>query len=453
MTNGGQFDDPSDYIRRIGDGVTSGIREGMRKGARRGSRRGIAAGIRDCLARGIVGAGGGLDALAGHIAVSDVDLSSVKGRLDEAGSAVVRQIRYRVRETDKVRGAIDGIKQRIVSELPSNSLSGVIGRKAQESLDGGMDEGLEVGQEDVSPESVEDGSKVAGSVRKNVRSGVEEVASFLVYTIVREVTNRAIAEASRGMKDKAISRLEGRLAKLERRLGTRSEKGLDKELVDSIDQLERIVTDESLSESSFHAKIDEAFGGSLKDYIASLSARGLSPAGKALAITAGVVGSAALIWAIVYIAALSDGGGASSAPTSEPMPTVSRTAEPTPEPTVVTATPTSGPTQAGPLPDLVIVYVEAEDVGSQTVPEYMVYYRIENAGNAEAEPCVVHLMVAGKLHCEDEAGAMGPGKGYDGAFNCTLSESELSLLRVCADGFQQVAEQAEDNNCVEYEYQ
>ena len=281
MVNDGQVSDPSDYIRSIGDGVTSGIREGIRRGTRRGSRRGIAAGIRDCLARGLVGAGGGgLETLAGHIAVSDVDLSSVKGRLDEAGGAVVRQLRYRVRETDKVRGAIDGIKQRIVSELPKNPLSGVIGMKAQESLDGGLDASPEMEHDDVTPEdTAADGSKAAGKVRKNVRSGVEEVASFLVYTIVREVTNRAIAEASRGMKDKAARRLEGRLAKLERRLGTRSEKGLDKELVESIDQLEDIVTDESLNEASFHAKIDEAFGGSLKGYVASLSARGMSPAG------------------------------------------------------------------------------------------------------------------------------------------------------------------------------
>jgi hypothetical protein len=446
MVNDGQVSDPSDYIRSVGDGVTSGIREGIKRGTRRGSRRGIAAGVRDCLARGLVGSGGGLEALAGHIAVSDVDLSSVKGRLDEAGGAVVRQLRYRVRETDKVRGAIDGIKQRIVSELPRNPLSGVIGRKAQESLDGGIVEGGEVKRGDVSSQdAAADGDKVAGKVRKNVRSGVEEVASFLVYTIVREVTNRAVAEASRGMKDRAVRRLEGRLVKLERRLGTRSEKGLDKELVESIDQLEDIVTDESLNEASFHAKIDEAFGGSIKDYIASLSARGLSPAGKALAVSAVVVATAALIWAIIYIA-LPNGDGSSPVPNG-PTPTGTRTAEPP----VATATPR--PTQAAELPDLVIVYIDADDVGSQTVPEYMISYRIENVGNAEAGPSVVHLVVAGKRHCEDKVGAMGLGKGYDGEFNCTVSESELTLLRVCADGFQQVAELDEDNNCAEYEYQ
>jgi hypothetical protein len=454
MTDDGQTSDHSDYIRSIGDGVTSGIRDGIRSGTRRGSRRGIAAGIRDCLARGLVGAGGGsLDALVGHIAVSDVDLSSVRGRLDEAGRAIVRQIRYRVRETDKVRDAVDSIKQRVVSELPANPLSGVIGRKAQESLDGGLGESPDAGQGDVAPEvSAADAGKVAGAVRKNVRSGVEEVASFLVYTIVREVTNRAIAEASRGMKDKAVRRLERRLVKLERRLGTRSDKGLDKALVESIDQVERIVTDESLNETSFHAKIDEAFGGSIKDYIAALSARGLSPTGRALAVFASVVGVAALIWAIVYIAALSNGDESQPA-ANEPTPTVARTAEPTSAPPVATATATSGPTQTGPLPDLVITYIDADDVGSQTVPEYMIFYRIENVGNREAGPSVVHLMVAGKRHCEDEVGAMGPGKGYEGNFSCTVSEYELSLLRVCADGFNQVAELDEDNNCAEYEYQ
>ena len=454
MTDDGQVSDHSDYIRSIGDGVTSGIRDGIKSGTRRGSRRGIAAGIRDCLARGIVGAGGGsLDALVGHVAVSDVDLSSVRGRLDEAGGAIVRQIRYRVRETDKVRDAIDGIKLRIGSELPGNPLSGVIGRKAQESLDGGLSESPEAEQGGVAPEAaVADGGKAAGKVRKNVRSGVEEVASFLVYTIAREVTNRAIDEASRGMKDKAVRRLESRLVKLERRLGTRSDKGLDKALVESIDQLEQIVTDESLNEASFHAKIDEAFGGSLKDYIASLSARGLSPTGKALAVSAGVVGVVALIWAIVYAATLPNGGG--SPPVSnEPTPTIARTTEPTLVVPVATATPTFGPTQAGPLPDLVITYVDADNVGSQTVPEYMIHYRIENAGNAEAGPSVVHLMVAGKRHCEDEVGAIGPGKGYEGAFTCTVSESELSLLRVCADGFEQVTELDEDHNCAEYGYQ
>jgi subtilase family serine protease len=150
----------------------------------------------------------------------------------------------------------------------------------------------------------------------------------------------------------------------------------------------------------------------------------------------------------VYVATQSGGDGNPPA-ANEPTPTVSRTVEPP----VATATPTSEPTQAGPLPDLVITYVEADDVGSETVPEYMIDYRIENVGNAEAGPSVVHLMIAGKRHCEDEVGAMGPGKGYDGAFTCTLSESELSLLRVCADGFEQVAERDEDNNCAEYEYQ
>lgn len=454
MTDDGQVSDHSDYIRGIGDGVTSGIRDGIKSGTRRGSRRGIAAGIRDGLARGIVGAGGGsLDAFAGRVAVSDVDLSSVKGRLGEACGAIVRQLRYRLRETDKVRDAVDSIKQRIGSELPGNPLSGVIGRKTQESLDGGLGESPEAGQGDVAPEAAAaDGGKAVGVVRKNVRSGVEEVASFLVYTIAREVTNRAIAEASRGMKDKAVRRLESRLVKLERRLGTRSDKGLDKALVESIDQLERIVTDESLNEASFHAKIDEAFGGSLKDYIASLAARGLSPMGRALAVSAGVVGVAALIWAIVSAATLPDGGG--SPPVSnEPTPTIVRTVEPTLAVPVASETPASEPTQTGPLPDLVITYVDADDVGSQTVPEYRIYYRIENAGNAEASSSITLLMVGGKRHCEDEVGAMGPGKGYEGNFSCTVSESELSLLRVCADGFGQVAEIDEDNNCVEYVYQ
>jgi subtilase family serine protease len=83
----------------------------------------------------------------------------------------------------------------------------------------------------------------------------------------------------------------------------------------------------------------------------------------------------------------------------------------------------------------------------------MVYYRIENVGDGEAGPSVVHLMVAGKRHCDDEVGAMGPGKGHEGNFSCNLSESELSLLRVCADGFNQVAEIDEDNNCMDYIYQ
>jgi hypothetical protein len=452
MVNDGQVSDHTDYIRRIGDGVTSGIRDGIRSGARRGTRRGIVAGIRDGLARGLVGAGGGsLDTVAGRVKVSELDLSSVRGKLDEAGRAVVRQLRYRVRETDKVQDAVAGIKQRIVSELPRNPLSGVIGRKAQESLDGGLGESPEVGHVDVAPEVVaKDGGKAAGAVRKNVKSGVEEVTSFLVYTIVREVTNRAIAEASRGMKHKAASRLEGRLVKLERSLGTRSEKGLDKALVQSIDQVEDIVTDDSLNEASFHAKIDEAFGGSLKDYILDLSARGLSPIGRALAVSAAVLGAAALIWAIVYVATQSGGDG-NPPVVNEPTPTIARTVEPTLAVPVASETPASGPTQTGPLPDLVITYVDADDVGSQTVPEYTIRYRIENAGNAEASSSITLLMVGGKRHCEDEVGAMGPGKGYEGNFSCTVSESELSLLRVCADGLDQVAELDEDNNCAEYQ--
>ena len=444
MVNDEQGGERPDYARNIGDDVVAGIRDGIRSGARRGTRRGVVAGIRDSLARGLVGAGGGgLDAVAGRLKVSELDLSSVKGRLDEAGKAVVRQLRYRVRETDKVRSAIEEIKQRVVSELPRNPLSGAIGRKAQESLDGGLEADPEGGQGDTAAEA-------PMALRKNVKSAVEEMTSFLIYTIIREVTSRAIAEAGRGRKGRDAGRLEGRLVKLERSLGTRSEKGLDKALVESIDQVEDIVTDESMHDISFHAKIDEAFGGSFKDYVAALSEGGMSPAGKALAVSAAVVAAAALIWAVLYFAT-PFGGRGSAPPSDEPTPTVARTAEPTAGPAVTTVAPDAEPTQSGRLPDLVITYVEADDVGSQSVPEYIVRYRIENAGDAEAGPGVAILTVGGKRHCEDEVGAMGPGKGYDGAFICTVSESELPLVRVCADGLDQVAELDEDNNCAEYE--
>lgn len=446
MVNHERFGDRPDYARNIGDDVICGIRDGIRSGARRGTRRGIVAGIRDGLARGLVGAGGGgLDAVAGRVKVSELDLSSVRERLDEAGKAVVRQLRYRLRERDKVRSAIEDIKQRVVSELPRNPLSGAIGRKAQESLDGGLEADPEGGQGDTEAEA-------PMTVRRNVKSAVEEITSFMIYTIIRDVTKRAIAETGRGMKGRDAGRLESRLVKLERSLGTRSEKGLDKALVKGIDQVEDIVTDESMHDISFHAKIDEAFGGSIKDYIAELSERGMSPAGKALAISAAVVAVAALIWAVLYFAT-PFGGRGSAPPSVEPTPTVARTAEPTAAPPVATATPTSRPEQESPLPDLVVSYVEADDVGSQTVQEYMIRYRIENTGSAEAGPNVVHLMVAGKRHCEDIVGAIGPGKGYDGAFDCNVSESELPLVQVCADGLDQVAELDEDNNCAEYEYQ
>lgn len=451
MSTDGQTGGHSDYIRGIGDGVTAGIRDGIRSGTKKGSRRGIAAGIRDCLARGLLNVGsGGLDTLAQYVAVSDIDISSVRGSLDEAGRAVVRQLRARVRDTDKVRDAVDGIKEKIANELPRNPLSNAIAGRAQDSLESGLGDIRDEEQFDVEPGvGEEDAGKALKAVRKNMRSAVEEMVALMVYVIAREATSRAAAEASRDLKEKGARRLGRRLRKVERRLEEGSDKGLDKTLNDSIGQLERIATQESLNETSFIAKVDEAFMSSLADYIASLVARGMSPAGKALAVGASVVGVGVLIWAIVYIAALSDGGGTSPG-VNEPTPTVARTLEPTPIVLVVTATPMSKPDL---LPDLVITFVDAEEWQTHTVPEYTVYYRIENMGDGEAGTSVVHLMVAAKRHCDDEVGAMGPGKGYDGAFACNVSESELSLLRVCADGYDQVAESDEDNNCAEYVYQ
>jgi hypothetical protein len=451
MSTDGQIGEHSDYIRGIGDGVTAGIRDGIKSGTRKGSRRGIGAGIRDCLARGLVNVGsGGLGTLAQYVAVSDIDISSVRGSLDEAGRAIARQLKARVRDADKVRDAVDGIKERIASELPKNPLARVVSDKAQESLDNGLTDSMAEGQVDMEPEvSEEDAGKALKAARKNMRGAVEEIVAFMVYFIAREATNRATAEASRDLKEKAVRRLGRRLRKLERRLDEGPSKGLDKALNDSIGQLESIVTHESLNETSFIAKVDEAFGSSLADYMVSLVARGMSPAGKALAVGASVVGVSVLIWVIVYLATLSDGDGTPPV-VNQPTPTVTRTLEPTPIVPVVTATPIAEPT---PRPDLVITYIDADDVGSQTVPEYRVYYYIENVGDVEAGPSTALLMVGGKRHCEDEIGAMGPGKGYEDNFSCTLSESELALLRVCADGFNQVAEIDEDNNCMDYIYQ
>jgi len=286
MVNDGQVSDPSDYIRSIGDGVTAGIRDGIRSGTKKGSRRGIAAGVRDCLARGLLNVGsGGLGTLAQYVAVSDIDVSSVRGSLDEAGKAVARQLKARVRDTDKVRAAVDDIKERIARELPQNPLARVVSDRAQESLENGLGDTDAEEQLDVEPEvSEEDAGKALKTVRKNMRGAVEEIVAFMVYFIAREATNRATAEASRGLKEKATRRLGRRLRKLERRLDEGPSKGLDKALDDSIGQMERIVTNESLNEASFIAKVDEAFMTSLADYVSSLVARGMSPVGKALAI-------------------------------------------------------------------------------------------------------------------------------------------------------------------------
>ena len=484
------MDEHREFLKSVGDGVVEGVREGMRSGAIKGSKRGLIAGLRDCLARGLMNTGeGDFEDVAGYLSVSDissdVEAASSGGSLREVSNAIVRQIRGRVRSADKTQRAIEHIKGRIRDELPNNPLSKAIVGKTQRALDGGLSGSIEAGQEGLGHEELEAG-KARENIRRNVKSVVEEVVAAIFYRIARQITRRATAELRKELNERSLRRLE---RKLGRTSGQKLEQGLDK----AINQVADVVFEDSADEMSFATDIDGSFHSSFKGYLSSLARGPRFPYGRVFLISVGVLALAGIVYALLpsneppqarasieWVQGLTV--GFSSQGSYDPDGHIvsyywdfgdgAMSQEPNPQHTyggqddylvVLTVTDNDGATSEyvidvylapETLPDLVITEVWYQSYGAD---ENRVYYRIENRGQAEAGPSLTFLYFGDepidKLKLgEARVGRLLPGQSESGDFaDLMLADNQVSRLLVCADGENRILESDEDNNCMLYQ--
>ncbi|MBA7491832.1 hypothetical protein ES702_02380 [subsurface metagenome] len=510
----GIIDEHQGHLKSIGDGITEGLWDGIKEGVTEGSKKGARDGLRECLEQGFMNIGEGtIEDVVAYISESAISRKAIKGTshtiessfkryLDTLSDSIIDRIRGKelvlpldhmesVVELTKLRQQIIG--QMIGEKLPHNPLCSSVVAGVQTALDEALDRKIQDFSTKIQ-EAVESGAESPKEklqrptrdyqveqereyIKAPIKDSVAKIVETIISDVIRQITKRLIANLQKELKEKSIRVLEKALENI-------TEQKLEQGLNKSINLLMDKIAQNSGDRMSFAADIDRSFGGSLKDYLSSLSKGPRFPLWKGLLIGAGILAIAGLVYALStgneYPEAVASVGwtegltvGFSSEgshtpdgyiesyywdfgdghASEEPNPT--HTYQETGEYTaILTVTDDEGAIGKDTayvyignglsLPDLVITEAKFEWDPRERV---VVYYYIRNQGGAVAAPSVTHLYIGDEWLSEDAVNSLAPGEVAIGEFPAfKLTGDQISRLRLLADVANSVIEINEENN-------